>query len=261
MHFINIRNFLISMELVTVIILFIGGLSSGIINTIVGGGSLISIPLLITTGLPAHLAIGTNRFAMIFNTGTGAIEYHKKTKYRTELALFLAVFASTGSYLGANVVLQIDEKILKYIIGILMLIIGGMLIYKKQLGLKEQKISLNRRNCVLIAILSFLLGIYGGFFGAGISTMFTFVIVSFLGMSFIGSAGITRFIVSILSIIATLVFLINMKIDFPFGIILAASFIVGAKIGVKLALKAGNTWVRRLFVVLVIVSSTKLLLF
>ena len=249
------------MEIITAIILLIGGLFAGIQNAIIGGGSLISIPLLITTGLPAHLAIGTNRFAMIFNTGTGAFEYHRKVNYKIKLALFLAIFASIGSYLGANIVLQIDEIILKYIIGILMLIMGSLILYKKKLGLKERKIKLTKRNYILIALLSFLLGIYGGFFGAGVSTMFTFMFVALMGMSFIKSAGITRFIVSILSIIAAIVFLINMKIDFLFGIILIISFVAGAKIGVKLAFKAGNVWVRRLFIFLIVISSIKLLFF
>jgi len=249
------------MELITVVILFIGGLFSGIINTVAGGGSLISVPLLIASGLPAHLAIGTNRFAMVFNTGVGAIDYHRKVKYRVELALLLAAFASIGSYLGANFVLQINEEILEYIIGILLLIMGGIIVSKRKLGLEERKISLSKRNYILVGILSFLLGIYGGFFGAGISTMFTFVFVSFFGMSFIGSAGITRFIVAILSIMAALVFWINLKIEFFFGIVLAISFVVGAKIGVKLALKAGNIWLRRTFILLVIISSLKLLFF
>lgn len=249
------------MELMIAIILFMGGLFSGIINTILGGGSLISVPLLITSGLPVHLAIGTNRFAMVFNTGVGAIDYHRKVKYKIKLALFLALFASIGSYLGANIVLQIDEKFLKYIIGILMLIMGAIIFYKKKLGLEERKIDLTKRKYILSAIASFFLGIYGGFFGAGISTMFTFVFVSFFGISFIKSAGIARFIVSTLSIVSVLIFLINMKIDFFFGIILAISFIAGAKIGVKLALKAGNVWIRRLFIFLVIISSIRLFFF
>jgi len=249
------------MDLPTVIILLIGGLFSGIINTIVGGGSLISVPLLITSGLPAHLAIGTNRFAMVFNTGVGAIDYHRKVKYKIKTALFLAVFASIGSYIGANIVLQIDEKLLEYIIGILMLILGGVLVYKKKLGLEERKIKVTKKRYISIIILSFLFGIYGGFFGGGISTMFTFMFVSFFGKSFIKSAGITRFIVSILSMIAVVIFALNMNIDFLFGTILAISFIAGAKIGVKLALKAGNIWMRRLFIFLSIISSIRLLFF
>jgi hypothetical protein len=249
------------MEIITLIILFIGGLFTGIMNTIVGGGSLISIPLLITTGLPTHLAIGTNRFAMIFNMGVGAIEYHKKVKYKIKLALFLALFASIGSYLGANIVLQVDEIFLKYIIGILMLIMACVIFYKKKLGIKERKIKLTKRSYIKIAFLSFLFGIYGGFYGAGISTMFTFMFVSLFGVGFIKGAGTTTFIVCILSVVAFLVFLVNMKIDFLFGTILAINFIIGAKIGVHLAIKAGNKWIRRLFIFLVVSSSIKLMFF
>ncbi len=249
------------MEILTVIILLIGGLFSGVINTIVGGGSLISVPLLIASGLPVHLAVGTNRFAMVFNTGVGAIDYHNKVKYNIKLALFLASFASVGSYLGANIVLQIDEKLLEYIIGGLMLILGGVIVYKKKLGLEERKITLTKRNYLIIILLSFLLGIYGGFFGGGVSTMFTFVFISYFGKNFIKSAGITRFIVCILSMVAVISFTLNNSIDFFFGTILAISFIAGAKIGVKLALKAGNVWMRRLFVVLAVISSIKLFFF
>jgi uncharacterized membrane protein YfcA len=249
------------MDFITAILLFGGGLFSGVINTIVGGGSLISIPLLLSLGLQPHLAIGTNRFAMVFNTGVGAIDYHKRVKYEIKLALFLSVFASIGSYLGANIVLQIDENILKIIIGILMLIMVGVTVYKKKFGLEERQINLTTKSYISIAVISFLLGIYGGFFGAGISTMFTFMFVSYFGTSFIKSAGITRFIVAILSIIASLIFLINLKIDFAFGIILAISFILGAKIGVKMAVKAGNIWIRRLFIVLAVASSIKLFFF
>jgi uncharacterized membrane protein YfcA len=249
------------MDLPMAILLFLGGLFAGTINVMVGGGSLISVPLLIASGLPAHLAVGTNRFAMVFNTGVGAIDYHRKIQYDVKMALFLAVFASAGSYLGANIVLQIDERILEYIIGVLMLILGGVIFYKKKLGLVERQLTLTTRNYLSIVILTFLLGIYGGFFGGGISTMFTFVFISYFGKSFIQSAGITRFIVSILSMVAVITFAIYGSIDFLFGIILAISFVIGAKLGVRLAVKAGNVWMRRLFIVLAIISSIKLFFF
>lgn len=247
------------MNIVTLLILLVGGFFSGIMNAIIGGGTLISVPLLIFSGLPTHLAIGTNRFAMIFNTGVGAIDYYGKVRYSVKLALALALFASVGSYLGANIVLQTAEATLNYVIGILMLIMGGVVVYKRKLGLEEKAVNPTKANYVVMSTLAFILGIYGGFFGAGISTLFTFVFISFLGMSFIKSAGITRFIVSILSMIAFSVFLVNMKVDYLYGIVLLISFVAGAKIGVELAVRAGNIWIRRLFVLLIVISSVKLL--
>jgi uncharacterized membrane protein YfcA len=247
------------MDIGTLLLLLVGGVFSGIVNAIIGGGSLISVPLLIFLGLEPHMAIGTNRFAMIFNTGVGAVDYYGKVKYSVKLALALALVASGGSYLGANLVLQTAEATLKYMIGILMLVMGGVVVYKRKLGLEEKELNPTKVNYCAMSIVAFFLGIYGGFYGAGISTLFTFVFISFLGMSFIKSAGITRFIVSILSMIAFSVFLVNMKIDLPYGIVLLVSFVAGAKIGVQLALRAGNVWIRRLFVLLVIVSSVRLL--
>lgn len=249
------------MEPLTFLILFFGGLFAGVVNTIVGGGSLISVPLLITSGLAPHCAIGTNRFAMVFNTGVGASEYYKRVRYNIKFALTLAVFASLGSYLGANIVLQLSEALLKYVIASLMLIMGAMVFYKKKLGMEEKMVNLKLRGYLLISLLSFLLGIYGGFFGAGISTIFTFTFISLCGMSFIRSAGVTRFIVSLLSIVAVVVFFLENNINFLFGIVLTVSFIFGAEIGVKLALKAGNVWIRRMFVLLIVFSSARLILF
>ncbi len=247
------------MDIVTLLLLLVGGVFSGVVNAMIGGGSLISVPLLIFSGLPPHLAIGTNRFAMIFNTGVGALDYYGKVKYSLKLALALASVASGGSYLGAMIVLQTAEASLKYIIGILMLVMGGVVVYKRKLGLEEKELKPTKVSYLAMAALAFFLGIYGGFYGAGISTLFTFVFVSFLGMSFIKSAGITRFIVSLLSMIAFSVFLANGMIDFAYGVVLLVSFVAGAKIGVQLAVRAGNVWIRRLFVVLIIVSSVRLL--
>jgi len=246
------------MDIITLVILLVGGLFSGVLNAVVGGGTVITVPLLVITGLPMHLAIGTNRFAMIFNTGVGAIGYHRKVKFNLGLALFLAAVASIGSIVGVAIVLQTAEEILKYIIAILMLIMGSIIMYKKKLGLEEKKTNPTKSDYIMTSVLSFFLGIYGGFFGAGVSTMFTFMFVSFYGMSFIKSAGITRFVVSLLSMIAFVVFLINMKVNFVYGIILSISLIAGAKIGVDLAVKAGNIWIRRLFIFFVIISSIRL---
>jgi uncharacterized membrane protein YfcA len=142
-----------------------------------------------------------------------------------------------------------------------MLIIGSIIFFKKELGLVQKKRNLTPKNNILIALLSFALGFYGGFYGAGISTMFSFLFISFFGMSFLKSAGITRFVVTTLSVVAVLIFLINAKIDLLYASLLTISFILGAKIGVKMALKIGNLWIKRLMIVLIVISSIKLIFF
>jgi len=249
------------MDPLTAILVLIVGLFAGIVNTVVGGGSLISVPLLIISGLPAHIAIGTNRFAMIFNTGVAAIDYHKKVKYEIRMLILPTFFASIGSALGANIVLQINEGLLEFIIAVFMIIMGIIIFYKKELGLKKETKPVTRKKYYFIVLLSFALGVYGGFYGAGVSTMFSFLFVSFLGISFLKSAGITRFIVTALSIIAALIFFLNLKIDFLYGSLLTLSFILGAKIGVRIAVKVGNLWIRRFIIFLILITSVKLIFF
>lgn len=249
------------MELLTAILVLVVGLFAGIVNTVVGGGSLISVPLLIISGLPVQDAIGTNRFAMIFNSGVAAIDYHKEVKYEIRMLLIPTLFASIGSVLGANIVLQFNEGLLEYVIAIFMIIMGGIIFYKKKLGLKKETKRFTRKKYYFIILMSFALGVYGGFYGAGVSTMFSFLFVSFLGINFLKSAGITRFIVTSLSVVATLIFFLNFKIKFLYGGLLTISFILGAKIGVRLAVKAGNLWIRRFIIFLVMITSMKLIFF
>jgi len=249
------------MELITAIIVLIVGLFVGILNTVTGGGSVISVPLLIVSGLPAQIAIGTNRFAMIFSSGVAAIEYHKKVKYEIRMLVMPTLFASIGSALGANIVLQFNERFVEYIIAGFMIIMGVIIIYNKDLGLKKELTPITRKKHYFIVLLSFVLGVYGGFYGAGVSTMLSFLFVSSLGISFIKSAGITRFIVTALSVIAAIIFLLNSKIDFLYGGLLTLSVILGAEIGVKIAIKVGNLWIRKIMIVLILITSINLIFF
>jgi uncharacterized membrane protein YfcA len=249
------------MEILLGIIILVGGLAAGIINTIVGGGSLISVPLLIFSGLPPQLAISTNRFGMIFNSGVAAYDYYKEQKFEIRMLVVPTLFAVIGSAMGANTVLQLDEVLIKYIIAIFIVIIGSLIFYKKELGLEQENRIIIPKNNIIVALFSFVLGFYGGFYGAGISTMFSFLFVSVFGLSFLKSAGITRFVVAALSVIAVLIFLINIKIDLFYGGLLTISFILGAKVGVKIASKIGNLWIRRLMIVLIAISSIKLIFF
>jgi uncharacterized membrane protein YfcA len=198
---------------------------------------------------------------MIFNSGFGAIEYYKRENYNILFSIFLTFSASAGSLIGANIVLQFDEVLLKYFISVLMLLMGCIIFFKKELGLKRKRNRLKKRKYTIFVLLSFILGVYGGFYGAGVSTLFSFMFVSFLGISFLNSAGTTRLIVTGLSTIAALVFFLNNMINFLYGLILALSFIIGAKIGVRLAFEAGNMWIRRFMIILVIISSIKLIFF
>ena len=100
------------MELIFLFILFIGGIFAGLYASNVGGGSFVSFPLLILSGLPIHIAIATNRFSAVILEFFSAIKFYKEKKIDLKMGLILGVIASIGSFIGANIVFKLMKIIL-----------------------------------------------------------------------------------------------------------------------------------------------------
>ncbi|MBM4044205.1 MAG: sulfite exporter TauE/SafE family protein [Planctomycetes bacterium] len=248
------------MTLEQVALLVAGGFFAGLMNVIVGGGSLISIPLLILLGLSSQVAVATNRLAIIVLSTTGAIKYYQQGKVDLRLSWPLAICAAIGSCFGAWLVLAVNEAVLKKVIAILMLALLGVMLLRIDAGLKDRAAAPTRKVAALSWLLTFVLGIYGGFYGAGVSTFLMFVLVLLHGMSFVASAGTTQVITLSLSILSAGIFAWAGKINYWAGVPLALAMGVGAWFGAQLAVKAGNVWIRRGFCVVVIILAVKLLL-
>ena len=111
------------MELVFITILFIGGILTGLYASNVGGGALVTFPLLILIGLPTHIAIATNRLSALFLELFSAIKFYKEKKLNLKLGLFLGLIAAVGSFIGSNIVIKINERFLNLVIGIIFFIV------------------------------------------------------------------------------------------------------------------------------------------
>jgi uncharacterized membrane protein YfcA len=237
-----------------------GGFFAGLINVMVGGGSLISIPLLILLGLSSQVAIATNRLAIIVLSTSGAVKYYQQGKVDVRLSLPLAACAAIGSCFGAWMVLAVNEAVLKKVIACLMLALLGVMLLRIESGLKDRAVTPTPKVAALSWVLTFILGIYGGFYGAGVSTFLMFVLVLLHGMSFVASAGTTQIITLSLSVFSAVVFALAGTVDYAVGVPLAVAMGVGAWFGAQLAVKAGNVWIRRGFCVIVVILAVKLLL-
>jgi len=244
------------MDLVYSPILFLGGFLGGLYAANVGGGALVGFPLLILAGLPTHSAIATQRFSAVLLELTSAIRFQKEKLLNLKLAIGLGVIAALGSFLGSNLVLAINERILNLIIGIILLTVSVVLFNRRKIGLKEKKVT--RRNLVLTGIATFLLAIYGGFFGAGFG-FFIMIVLVLLGYTFIKSAAMGRVIGVFMSTTGALVFAHAGLINYTYGISLGAGFAIGSWIGIGFALKKGNEFVRGLLLIVVLLSVLKLI--
>lgn len=245
------------MELVRLGILFLGGIIGGFYGSTVGGGLLISFPLLILLGLPTHFALGTQRFGAVLGELSGAIKFHTAKKLKVKLAIALGIIASLGSIVGVTLVIHISENILNFVIGLMLLIVAYILFHKDRLGIKEH--TLTHKHLVLLLFCTFPLGIYGGFFGVGFGVFIAMFLVLF-GFSFIESAAMGRVIGFLMSVTSTIVFAQQGFVNYTYGITLGLGFAIGAWIGITITLKKEEKYIKYLILFITFLSLIKFVL-
>lgn len=245
-------------EIITLLLVLFVGITAGFFDSVIGAGGLISIPSLIFLGLPPQIAIATDRFGTIGQTLTALFKFWKARKIVWKYVPILTIIALAGSLIGANILLNINPKILESVVGILILILLPLIFLKRDIGIKQVKTN-KSKNIIGLAIYFFIM-IFGGFFGQGTGPMIFYVLTFFLGFTMIEvlATGIIPWFV--LSISSLVIFALNGIIDYEIGIVLLISMALGGYIGAHMALKKGDLWVKRLFVLFVIIFGMKLLL-
>ena len=206
------------------LIVIIAGLVAGLYNVMAGGGSLITWPALRHAGLDPHIATATNRFAITFLSFGGALRYWMEGKVKKEGLVPATLAAALGSVPGAFLVLSIDKSLVNRIITAIIIALAVLLLLKRNNGSSplpgEEK---ERKGTLFFYPACFFLGLYGGFFGANVSTLIIALLVATLGISYIESAAMTTIIVAALSVTSSVVFILKGAVDFSFGIPLAAA--------------------------------------
>lgn len=239
------------------LVLLLGGFVAGFYGASVGSGSLVSFPALLLVGIPTHIAIATNRFAVFFGELTGAVQYYRGgNRIDGRLALLMGVIASIGTVLGTQIVLFLSVQTLNIIIATLLLSLMIVLVLFPSLGVVTRAQS--RRSKALLAFIAFPIGIYSGFFGAGNGTFLAMAMV-FSGLSFIQSAATARTIGIMTALTAWASFASTGTIDYVHGLPLGIGYSLGCLIGVRMAIKKGNRYIRFLLMGIILVSVAKLL--
>lgn len=248
------------MEISDFIIVLIVGAAGGFFNTFVGAGSLLTIPVLIFLGLPPLTAIATNRLGVTGSDIASWYGFHVKNMIDYKAAAILAAPALAGSAVGANLILNINEEALKQIVGIITLLILLLIMLKPDMGVRSIKRTMSNYHYVTAAVLSFIVGVYGGFYGAGAGTFLFYILILFFGETFIGSAGTHAPANLAFSITAAVIFAYNGVIDYLWAVTLFMGSFAGSYISAYYSEKIGNVWIKRIFFAVVSIVVVKLLL-
>lgn len=232
---------------------------AGLIDAMVGGGGIISLPAYMVAGLPPHLATGTNKCSSTFGTLLSTFRFMKNKKIHYIAAFTSAGAALVGSPLGAMINMVIDERYLSYTMLVLLPIIAIFLLFKKDFGENESLQEENRVKVIVLSILSgFIIGIYDGFFGPGTGTFLILIYTGIIGFDLITASGNAKVVNLASNVAAFITFALHGKIVWSIGIPAALFGIAGNWIGAGLAIKGGKKIIRPMFMLVLALLMVKI---
>ncbi|MEF3254004.1 MAG: sulfite exporter TauE/SafE family protein [Deferribacterales bacterium] len=236
--------------------LFLVGCLTGFINVLGGGGSFLTLPLLIFFGLPATVANGTNRIGILLQNISAILKYRSAGHFPAKFAILVSIPAIIGSVLGAKIAVIITDKSFTKYLALFMFVMTIFTLFNPSKTIKFT----NRYIYGLVSFIIFLLiGVYGGFIQAGVG----FLLLSgttILGYDLVKGNAVKVFIVFILTAAALPVFIISGKIDYPMGIALGIGNVIGGIIGANVSIKKGVKFIRNFVTVSIIVFAILMLL-
>ncbi|WP_445382040.1 sulfite exporter TauE/SafE family protein [Robiginitalea sp. IMCC43444] len=237
------------------------GFVVGFINTVAGGASLISLPVLIFLGLPPAVANGTNRVAIVLQTAIAVAGFKSKGVSTFPFNVYLGISALLGSVLGAYIAVDIKGETFNRILAIIMVVVVLIIVFKPKMKIEELQERLSGKYLWLSVIAFFFIGIYGGFINAGIG----FVIILFLHyvnrLSLVRANATKVAIVFIYTLAALAVFVLNDKVIWKVGLVLALGNGLGAWFSSRISVSKGDGYIKIFLVGMVIVMAIKLWFF
>lgn len=239
--------------------LVVTGIAVGIINTAAGGGSMISLPLLIFLGLPANVANGTNRLAILAQCAVGSYTFYKKGIKDIRFGLLLAVPASIGAVIGSKIAVDIPENIFYRILAGVMLTVMLLIVLKKPKKSEDEEPKTSRGRLIATTIIFFFVGIYGGVIQVGVGFIIMAVLSLVAGFNLIKVNSIKLLVVAIYMVPSFIVFAYEGKVHWMFGICLAIGNSIGAWLGTNLAVKRGEKLIKIFLAGATLVLAGKLL--
>ncbi|HET6618088.1 MAG TPA: sulfite exporter TauE/SafE family protein [Gemmatimonadota bacterium] len=234
------------------------GVVSGALNVLAGGGSFLSLPLLIFLGLPPTVANGTNRIAILVQNAGAVWRFRSHGLVDRSWIPLAAAPAIAGAVAGTWAALQIGDEAFRRVLAVLMVVVTLWIVWdplaRRERGRTGGPPAAPRAG---LAAAFFLVGVYGGFVQAGIGFLLGAVAI-WAGLDLVRGNSLKVLVVLLLTPLSLALFAWNGMVDWVVGTPLAAGHLIGALVGVRLTVLKGHAWLKRLLVVTVIAFAIKL---
>lgn len=237
------------------------GLFTGIINTLAGGGSLITLPLFIFLGLPSSEANASNRIGVFLQSLTALGGFKSRGVTVFPYSLWVACTAVAGCIIGAYFAVDIKSELFNRILAIVMVIVIILTVAKPYLIKKGVEESFTKGNKAVSIALFFGVGLYGGFIQAGVGFLIIATLTGVHGFNMAKTNAIKSFVIVCYTLIALAIFWWEDQIRWDYGLTLAAGNSAGGWIASRWSVGKDDKWIRLILIITVLGLAIKLWFF
>jgi uncharacterized protein len=229
----------------TLVMLCLAALSAGFVDAIAGGGGLITLPALLTAGLPTHLALGTNKGQSVFGSGAALVRFARGGMVDGKLARVTFPFGLLGAFGGAALVLLIRPEVLKPLVLVLLIAVAVFLALRRTPSRRDGgEPSPRPRAQAIGALIALAIGAYDGFFGPGTGTFLIVAFSSLLGHGLARASADAKVVNFASNLASVALFALKGVVLWKVALPMAAAQFTGAWLGAHVAVKGGDRLVR-----------------
>ncbi len=234
---------------------------AGFVDSIAGGGGLVSMPIYLLAGLPPHTAVATNKLSSTCGTALTTVRFVKNKLINLKLAVPSVIAAVAGSSLGARISLSISETVLRNIIICVLPVAAFFVLNKKMFSGEGKKAAAVTKRTVTVSMISaFLIGVYDGLYGPGTGSFLIIAFTVFAHLTVEAANAQAKAINLTTNVTALVLFLISGKVLVPLGLAAAACNMAGNYVGSGLVMKKGGKVVRPLLLVVLAILFIRLVM-
>jgi uncharacterized membrane protein YfcA len=230
------------------------------VDAIAGGGGLISLPAMISTGLPIHLVMGTHKFSSVCSSIGSSLKFFTSGKTNLEVLKYLIGLNICGAAFGVFILTKINDAFLEPLIIVLLVFMFFYMLFNKGIGVEDNYNGKTKKNMMQGALMATLIGFYNGFFGPGTGSFLTFAFIKIYGMDFINSSGNSKILNLTGNVASLAMFIYFKKVNYPYAIAIGIVMFLGAQIGAKIAIAKGAKFIKPFFLVVTAITAAKMII-
>jgi len=239
-------------------VLFFAGLVAGILNTLAGGGSFMTVPILIFTGLEPTVANATNRLGIWFQSLTGLSKFSKMGYFPKKYSMAVAVPAAFGAIAGAYAATVISDEAFRKYFAFFMILMTLVTFFKPSAKELKKDVELKGVSLLINVVVFFFIGMYSGFVQAGVGFLMIAGAV-LAGLDMVRANAVKMFLNLITATMSVAIFIYGGKVLYLPAIALGAGMSIGAVVAAGFSVKVSNDFLKKLVSVVVIIFAVLLL--